>query len=123
MTKSELLGAFGEAWRGRDIDLLMSFMTDDCEFRASVGNGPGTVFQGRDDVRRGFQIVLGYDREVTQVDLGLVFVSGNHGAVQWTYAKADGTKVYGCDLYEFSGERIRVKDAYRKVHAELPGVN
>jgi ketosteroid isomerase-like protein len=52
---------FGAAWRAGDVGRLMSFMTGDCVLRASVGTGPGTVFQGRDEVRRGFELMLAYD--------------------------------------------------------------
>jgi hypothetical protein len=40
MTQERLAG-FGAAWRAGDIEALMSFMTDDCVFRSSVGPGPG----------------------------------------------------------------------------------
>ena len=31
------LAAFGDAWNRHDIDALMSFMADDCEFHAVAG--------------------------------------------------------------------------------------
>ena len=39
----ERLAEFGAAWRAADVDRLMSFITGDCVFRASVGAEPGTV--------------------------------------------------------------------------------
>ena len=96
----------------------MDFMTDDCEFRASVGPEPGMTFAGREDVRRGFELMLRYDEAAEGHD-GHAFVCGHSGASQWSfsYAQKNGTtvEVRGCDLYEFDGDRIRVKDAYRKV--------
>lgn len=116
------LADFGAAWRAGDVDRLMSFMTDDCVFRASVGTGPGTVFQGRDAVRRGFELMRAYD-EGAEAHGGLAFIAGDRGASQWSYSytTSDGTasEVQGCDLYEFAGDRIRVKDAYRKVHGDI----
>lgn len=116
------LADFGAAWRAGDLDRLMSFMAGDCVFRASVGTGPGTVFRGRDEVRRGFELMLAYD-EGAEAHGGLAFIAGDRGASQWAYSSttADGTviEVQGCDLYEFAGDLIRVKDAYRKVHGDI----
>ena len=116
------LADFGAAWRAGDVDRLMSFMTGDCEFRASVGTGPGTVFRGRGEVRRGFELMLAYD-EGAEAHGGLAFIADDQGASQWAYSHttADGTaiEVHGCDLYEFAGDLIRVKDAYRKVHGDI----
>jgi len=116
------LDDFGAAWRAGDVDRLMSFMTGDCVFRASVGIEPGTVFKGRDEVRRGFELMLAYD-EGAEAHGGLAFMAGDRGASRWSYhhTTADGAviEVQGCDLYEFAGDLIRVKDAYRKVHGDI----
>ena len=126
MTASEMtldrLAEFGAAWRRKDLDALMEFMTDDCEFRASVGPEPGAVFTGRDEVRRGFELMLRFD-EAAEGHGGVAFVDGRYGASQWSfrYPGADGgtVEVRGCDIYEFDGDRIRLKDAYRKVLGEI----
>lgn len=116
------LADFGAAWRAGDVDRLMSFMTGGCVFRALVGTGPGTVFQGRDEVRRGFELMLAYD-EGAEAHGGLAFIAGDRGASQWAYSSttADGTviEVQGRDLYEFAGGLIRVKDACRKAHGDI----
>ena len=116
------LADFGAAWQAGDVDRLMSFMAGDCVFRASVGTGPGTVFQGPDEVRRGFELMLAYDAGA-EARGGLAFIAGDRGASQWAYSRAtaDGTvvEVQGCDLYEFAGDLIRVKDAYRKAHGDI----
>lgn len=118
----ERLADFGDAWRRRDIDALMAFMTDDCEFRASVGPDPGSTFIGREAVRRGFELMLRYDA-AAKGHGGHTFIDGNVGASQWSfqYRQDDGSivDVRGCDIYEFAGDRIRVKDAYRKVAGDI----
>jgi hypothetical protein len=52
-------------------------------------------------------------------------ISGNFGASRWSYAHTaeDGREIVvrGCDLFEFVGDRIRVKDAYRKVEGVIGG--
>jgi hypothetical protein len=119
---TERLRAFGEAWRCGDVDALMSFMTEDCVFRSSVGPGPGADFHGPDAVRIGFELMLEYDARGEGRD-GDLLIAGDLGASRWSYARTeeDGreTVVRGCDLFEFVGDRIRVKDAYRKVDGDI----
>lgn len=118
----ERLAEFGEAWRMKDVDRLMEFITDDCVFRASVGVEPGTTFSGRAEVRHGFELMLAYDAGFESHG-GVAFIVGNRGAAQWSYSRTDPTgqvdHVHGCDLYEFDGDRIRVKDAYRRVYGDI----
>lgn len=40
---------------------------------------------------------------------------GKRGFWEWTYTFPGGLPERGCDLLEFQGERIRVKNALRKV--------
>ena len=82
---AERLGAFGDAWRLGDVDALMSFMTEDCVFRSSVGPGPGADFHGPEAVRRGFELMLEYDVQGEGRD-GALHISGNFGASTWSYA-------------------------------------
>ncbi|WP_431894079.1 nuclear transport factor 2 family protein [Nonomuraea sp. bgisy101] len=118
----ERLADFGAAWKKKDLDLLMEFMTDDCVFHASVGVEPGTTFRGRDEVRRGFALMIAHD-EGLESQGGDAFIAGDRGASQWSYSRTDEDgqvhEVHGCDLFEFEGDRIRVKDAYRKVHGDI----
>jgi hypothetical protein len=118
----ERLAEFGVAWRDKDLDRLMEFMTDNCVFRASVGVEPGTTFRGRDEVRRGFALMLAYDAGFESQG-GTAFIVGDRGASQWSYARTDEhgqvQRVDGCDLFEFEGDRIRVKDAYRRVYGNI----
>ncbi|MGW7693901.1 nuclear transport factor 2 family protein [Streptomyces asiaticus] len=119
----ERLAGFGEAWRRKDLDLLMEFMTDDCVFRASVGPEPGMTFRGRAEVRKGFELMLAYDAGLESRPGGVAFIAGDRGASQWSYTgtDADGQahEVHGCDMFEFDGDRIRVKDAYRRVYGDI----
>jgi len=113
----ERLRAFGVAWNNGDVDTLMSFMTDDCIYSASVGPEPGRTYRGRDEVRQGFAAMLSFDAAGESRD-GPVVVCGTWGSAQWSYVftEPDGTttEVRGCDLFEFRGDKITRKDAFRK---------
>ena len=113
----ERLKAFDDTWAGKDFESLMQFMSDDCEFHASVGPEPGERFIGKDDVRRGFQAMLDHDSGSESLP-GNVYVFGDRGVSEWSYASTDdsgrSTVVRGCDLSEFDGDIIKLKNAFRK---------
>ena len=50
-------------------------------------------------------------------------VAGDRGAAEWTFRATDDDgaafEVRGCDLFEFDGDLIRVKNAFRKVRETL----
>jgi hypothetical protein len=113
----ERLAAFGEAWARHDLETLMSFITDDCVYSASVGPEPGATYTGRDDVCRGFRVMLSHDEGWT-AEAGEVFVAGDRGVATWAFTRVveDRTvRVRGCDVFTFRGDRIARKDAYRKL--------
>lgn len=117
MTEERLL-AFGEAWNTLDVDLVLSYMTDDCAYHASFGPDLlGRTFTGKDAVREGIQAF--FDRYPDgRFSDSQVFVAGDRGASEWTFTgtEPDGSRleVRGCDLFVFAGDRIAVKNAFRK---------
>jgi len=115
---TEVLQAFAEAWNRHDVDALMSFMTEDCVFEASAGSDAcGTRYVGRESVRAGFAEVWA---TFPDAQWGNVrhFVHEERGVSEWTFTgtRADGTRVevHGCDLFTFRGDRICLKNSYRK---------
>ncbi|MFN8163664.1 MAG: nuclear transport factor 2 family protein [Solirubrobacterales bacterium] len=127
MTQSEcvtLIDEFTRAWVAGDVDFLMELMSGDCEFRASVGPEPGTSFVGREAVRRGFERYLGSvgpDRPKSETETLPLLVGPDFAVTRWIVRTeaSDGNLdvVHGCDVFEFEGDRIRLKDTYRKVAA------
>ncbi|HKA68187.1 MAG TPA: nuclear transport factor 2 family protein [Actinomycetes bacterium] len=113
-----LLARFDAAWTAGDIDTLMSLVTRDCVYFASVGPEPGTTYRGWDEVRRGFAEMLAYDRGRERRG-GLASVCGDRAVAEWSFTEtgADGRErvIRGCDIFEFAGGRICKKDAFRKV--------
>ncbi len=112
----ERLEAFNDAWARADVPALMEFMTDDCIYKASVGPEPGRTFVGHEAVRRGFEALLAHDAGAESRG-GRCFVAGDIGLAEWSYVymrNGHRLEVRGCDIFEFSGDKIRRKDAFRK---------
>ena len=86
----------------------------------SISSGSGRTYEGREAVRRGVIEMLAYDRG-GRPQTGAAFVADERGVAEWSYefTAADGavTAVRGCDAFEFEGDLIRRKDAFRKVYA------
>jgi ketosteroid isomerase-like protein len=121
-----LIEAFTLAWTAKDLEAVMELMADDCTFRSSVGPEPGASFVGRDEVRRGFQLYLGggTDLPPPETKSEPVLASADFAVTRWTtyLPQPDGptVEVRACDIFEFAGDRIAVKDTYRKVVGQLP---
>jgi len=118
-----VLDSFARAWSQHDIDTLMSLVTDDCVYSASVGPEPGQTFVGREAVRVGFLALLAYDAAGKPSAVRAVLL-GDLALAEWSYELRDAAGhvkvVRGCDVIEFSGARIRRKDAFRKCHPPVP---
>lgn len=115
MTMERLL-AFADAWGRHDVDAVMSFMTDDCIYSASVGPEPGKTYRGYTDVHTGVIDMMRHDDGSTST-ISNVHIIGDRGFWEWTYRFRDGTAVRGCDFFEFAGDKICVKNAFRKTFA------
>ncbi|MFM1988933.1 MAG: hypothetical protein RJA99_1890 [Pseudomonadota bacterium] len=115
----DLLEAFAQAWTRHDIDALMACMADDCVFHTSAGpDASGTRHVGRDAVRAAFAQAWA-DFPDAQWTRARHFVAGRRGVSEWTFVgtrASDGQRVEvdGCDVFTFQGDRIRVKDSWRK---------
>lgn len=115
-----LIESFTRAWRERDLDALMALMAEDCEFRSSTGPEPGTSFVGRDEVRRGFrQYLAPSDGPEPESESEPLLIGPGFALARWVVRQRhpDGstTETRGCDVFEFEGGRIRLKDTYRKI--------
>jgi ketosteroid isomerase-like protein len=115
---NERLDEFMEAWNAHDAERVVSFFADDCVFHASVGPElMGATYVGKDEVRRG--VAAFFERYPGgRFEDATGFVAGDKGASEWTFVAAgpDGAEIAtrGCDLFEFDGDLIRTKNAFRK---------
>ena len=113
-----ILDGFANAFNAHDVDLILSYMTDDCVFKASAGpDVDGEKFSGKEDVKKAFEDVF---RTFPDAHWGNVqhFISGERAVSEWTFTgtKPDGSKVevLGCDLFTFRDGKIAIKNSYRK---------
>lgn len=121
MSESEvktLLAEFSRAWAERDVDTLLSLMTDDAMYVASVGPEPGTTFRGRVELASGFAQMFAHDADAVVEAGGEPLVVGDRAVSQWRYTVprrgGDSHVEVGVDLWLFRDGRIAMKDAYRK---------
>ena len=118
---TDFLQGFADAWNCHDIEALMSFMVDDCVFELSSGpEASGTHYEGRQQVREGYQKILDAFPDAQWAEPSH-FVAGDRGVTEWTFRATmpDGSKaeVNGCDIFTFRDGKIAVKDSYRKIRS------
>lgn len=117
-TRLELLKTFAQAWNDHDVAALMSCMADDCIFRGAAGTLIcGSQFVGRDEVESSYAKLFEIFPDAAWNE-DTHFVAGERGVSEWrftgTTAEGIAVEMNGCDLFEFDGDRILVKDSYRK---------
>ncbi|HLR13271.1 MAG TPA: nuclear transport factor 2 family protein [Burkholderiaceae bacterium] len=122
--KVKLLEAFSAAWNAHDIDALMSMMADDCEFHTVAGPDVlGTSHVGREAVRKGFEAAWINIPDAAWSDSTHI-VTGDRGFTETTFSgtNPDGTRIEArmVDVFTFKGDKILVKNAFRKNRPALP---
>jgi len=115
----DLLAEYGEAWNLHDPDVLMGYMAEDCSYHASFGPElQGKSYIGQAAVREGFARFFELYPDGRFEESEVWVVDGNRGAAVWTFVagRADGSefRVRGCDLFEFRGDKVKSKNAFRK---------
>lgn len=124
MTDARLHDFFA-AWNAHDVDRIVTFFTADGAYFASIGpDDDGTAFRGIDEVRRGVSAFLATYPDARYTDT-TVLVAGDRGMATWTFSgtSTSGAEVVyrGVDVFEFVGDQIRLKDAFRKERAKPIG--
>jgi steroid delta-isomerase-like uncharacterized protein len=115
---SELERFFDEGWNAHNLDILMTFMADDCIFETAGGPEVfGTRYHGQDGVREGFQRVFARFPDA-RFHNAQHFIAGDRGVSEWTFkgTGVDGrtVEVNGCDLFTFQDGKIALKSSYFK---------
>lgn len=112
------LTSFFDAWNAHDVETIVSYFTPDGAYLASIGpDDGGTEFRGISEVRRGVAAFLGGYEGVHYTDLTIGF-EGDRAFASWTFSGTphgrERITYRGVDLFEFKGDLISLKDAYRK---------
>ncbi len=110
-----------QAFNAHDLDLIMTFFSEDCVLEMPRGNKPcGSRFEGKQSVRAAlasrFEGLpdVHYGNEEHFVDSGALT-----GISKWILTGTDrrGTcvEVQGCDFYTFRDGKVIRKDSYWKI--------
>jgi ketosteroid isomerase-like protein len=115
----QTLEAFSAAWNAHDLEALISFMTDDCIFQTVAGSHEyGNRFEGREAVRKAFEAAWINFPDAQWLN-GKHFVTGDRGVSEWLFVGTgqDGKRIEadGVDIFTFRGDKIYIKNAFRKV--------
>ncbi len=113
------LKGFLAAFNAHDLDAIMEFFSDDCEFLMPRGKEPwGTRYVGKPAVREGLANRFAGIPDVHYGDDNH-WVAGNLGVSTWTLTgtskTGDRIRVRGVDLLEFRNGKIIRKDSYWKI--------
>lgn len=113
------LNRFLGAWSHHDVELILDMMTPDAVLYSSAGSEfLGQTSIGRDAIRSTIEGLFERLPGVHWVD-GESVVAGNRGFAEWTMTWTDrqgvSHSVRGCDLFEFEGDLIKTKNAFRKL--------
>jgi ketosteroid isomerase-like protein len=116
---TDTLKRFLAAFNAHDLDAIMAFFADDCEFYMPRGEAPsGAHYVGKAAVRDGLATRFAGIPDVHYGD-DQHWVAGNLGVSTWllTGTSTAGEKVCvrGVDLLEFRDGKITKKDSYWKI--------
>ena len=110
---------FGSAWNSGDADLVASFFADDAVYHASVGpDHLGKTYRGKEEIRNGVKAFFERFPDGRFENLKVV-VAGDIGTFEWDFVATDASgksvTTAGCDLLAFRGDKVVLKNAFRKV--------
>jgi len=117
--RSAVMRTFLQAFNEHDVEAIMDFFTEDCEFDTPRGPTPyGRRLRGKEEVRGGIAARFSGIPDVHYGD-DLHWNCGDRGVSEWTLSgiTTEGQKVEvrGCDLFIFSGDKIKRKDSFWKI--------
>ena len=114
-----MMKRFLQAFNDHDVDAIMDFFVEDCEFDTPRGPTPyGRQLHGKVEVREGIAARFSGIPDITYND-DLHWGTGDRGVSEWTIRgttkEGEAIEVRGCDLFVFDGEQIRRKDSFWKM--------
>ncbi len=115
----ELLDAIQDAFNRRDVDAILSYFVDDCEWLMARGPAPREGRRARGKAEIGQILSERFERipDMRWVDMRH-WIMGEKALSEWVVqgTLADGERLdyLGCDLWEFRGDKVVKKDTYWK---------
>lgn len=124
--KLEILKAYSKAWNDHDVDTIMSMTAEDCVFYTIAGpTEMGTEHRGTEKVRAAFEAAWTNFPDAQWLD-GEFYLLGDNKAM--STSRFEGTDLNGArhiaqmvDLFEFEGDKIKIKNAFRKNRPPITG--
>ncbi len=115
---AESLAQLFDAFNRHDVDGVMAFFADDCQFFAIAGPEVyGTLIDGSEAIAKAFAAVWATMADAHWDHHGH-FVHGDRAVSEWTFSgtNADGSRVeaQGADLFTLRDGKIVIKQAFRK---------
>ena len=116
---SELLDAIQNAFNRRDVDEILSYFANDCEWL--MARGPiapvGRCCVGKAEIGEVLTARFAVIPDLRWDDM-IHWIDGDRATSEWIVrgTLADGTSLdlMGCDLWTFSGDKVTRKDTYWK---------
>lgn len=124
--KLEILKVYTQAWNDHDIDTIMSMMTEECTFYTIAGpDVMGTEHNGSEKVRAAFESAWQNFPDAAWLDGEFYVLDDTHAM---STSRFKGTDLNGAkheaqmvDLFTFEGDKISVKNAFRKNRPAVSG--
>jgi ketosteroid isomerase-like protein len=115
----EVLPALFAASNRHDLDTVMSFFVDDCEYLTPRGRRPwGRRVKGKEDVRLAMERQFGRYQQARYVDPEHWVMDDDRAFSTWTIVgmTADGepAEVWGCDVWTFRGGKVVLRSSFWK---------
>lgn len=115
----ELLDSIQNAFNRRDVDLILSFFADDCEWL--MARGPiapvGRRCVGKSEIAEVLSARFAVIPDMRWEDM-IHWIDGDRATSEWVVRGTlpDGAplELLGCDLWTFKGDKVTKKDTYWK---------
>jgi ketosteroid isomerase-like protein len=107
----EIVEAFGAAWANHDLEVALSFLSEDCVFDGTGPAPDGTRHVGQEQIRRAWKAI--FDDGSSQFEAEETFAAGDRVVQRWRYSW-DGGHVRGVDLFKVTNDKIAEKLSYVK---------
>ena len=110
----DTLKRFATAWREGNIEELLEFFTEDAIYSPSINNELGKSYKGKNEIKDGILRMM-ENNSGSVSTIQNIQIHGDFGFWEWTYHFPDGSEDKGCDTFQFEGNKIKLKNAFRKI--------